>query len=148
VQAALKSRGRRNGKKRISIKLSRLVPCKQLCCPQQAVISISSKTWNRYACPVHPQVRDNLNLHPQNAISAAIKASKKADPSETEKGVPLAPSAKDLNPWYSEKLKERQTDEGEIDDRRCLSFVNSLGVISSYGFIETVTQHGNPYMTP
>ncbi|KAG5637598.1 hypothetical protein H0H81_003989 [Sphagnurus paluster] len=39
-------------------------------------------------------------------IAAAIKATKKAEPAETEKGVPLAPSAKDLKPWYSERRSE------------------------------------------
>ena len=54
----------------------------------------------------------------QNAIAAAVKATRKADPSETDKGVPLAPSAKDLKPWYSEKRKESQNDEEEPDERR------------------------------
>ena len=34
---------------------------------------------------------------------AAIKATKKVTPAETEKGIPLAPLAKDLKPWYSER---------------------------------------------
>ena len=37
---------------------------------------------------------------------AAIKATKKVTPAETEKGIPLAPSAKDLKPWYSEGARE------------------------------------------
>ncbi|KAF9455945.1 hypothetical protein BDZ94DRAFT_1178865 [Collybia nuda] len=58
-----------------------------------------------------------------NAISAAIKATKKVDPAETEKGVPLAPSAKDLKPWYSERNKEML--EETADERR-------LGVCFAY----------------
>ncbi|KAF8236867.1 hypothetical protein L208DRAFT_1356852 [Tricholoma matsutake] len=58
------------------------------------------------------------NLHQQNAIATAIKATKKADPSETDKGVPLAPSAKDLKPWYSEKRTDSNYNEEEPDERR------------------------------
>jgi hypothetical protein len=36
--------------------------------------------------------------------------SKKADPVETEKGVPLAPSAKDLKPWYVANNVEQDQD--------------------------------------
>ncbi|KAF8139615.1 hypothetical protein EV363DRAFT_1151589 [Boletus edulis] len=44
-------------------------------------------------------------------------------PSEAEKGVPLAPSAKDLNPWYSDKARDRgQLVEDEKDERRDLRF--------------------------
>jgi len=43
-----------------------------------------------------------------------VKA-KKALPEETDKGVALAPSAKDLNPWYSDS-KQKELDEN--DDRR------------------------------
>ncbi|KAG6917272.1 hypothetical protein DXG01_003220 [Tephrocybe rancida] len=50
------------------------------------------------------------------SISAAIRATKKVEPAETEKGVPLAPSAKDLNPWYSERNKDKK--EETMDDRR------------------------------
>jgi hypothetical protein len=43
----------------------------------------------------------------------AIRATKKTAQLEAEKGVPLAPSAKDLKPWYSEhdKGNEHQKDE-------------------------------------
>jgi len=41
---------------------------------------------------------------------------KKPD-TETEKGVPLAPSEKDLKPWYSEKGKGRTLDEMDKDMR-------------------------------
>ncbi|KAF8439307.1 hypothetical protein L210DRAFT_3480679 [Boletus edulis BED1] len=49
----------------------------------------------------------------------AMRATKKTSPSEAEKGVPLAPSAKDLNPWYSDKARDRgQLVEDEKDERR------------------------------
>lgn len=34
---------------------------------------------------------------------------------ETDKGVALAPSAKDLNPWYSDRNRDRETGGGEPD---------------------------------
>ncbi|KAF4568289.1 hypothetical protein EYR40_010313 [Pleurotus pulmonarius] len=57
----------------------------------------------------------------QSQISAAIRSSskKKADAVETDKGVPLAPSAKDLNPWYSSKNDDsRPVDEAEEGRRK------------------------------
>ncbi|KAJ7268506.1 hypothetical protein C8J57DRAFT_1325319 [Mycena rebaudengoi] len=51
-----------------------------------------------------------------NAIASAIKSTKKADPVETDRGVPLAPSAKDLKPWYTEKTLD--PDEEVIDEKR------------------------------
>ncbi|KAG9217832.1 hypothetical protein CCMSSC00406_0005202 [Pleurotus cornucopiae] len=57
----------------------------------------------------------------QSQMSAAIRSSskKKADPVETDKGVPLAPSAKDLNPWYSSKNDHsRPVDEAEEGRRK------------------------------
>ncbi len=63
----------------------------------------------------------------QTSIAGAIQRSREADKlakrggkdgkaQEDEKGIPLAPSAKDLKPWYSSKdiNPEKQTD----DDRR------------------------------
>jgi hypothetical protein len=35
------------------------------------------------------------------------------EPAEVDKGVPLAPSAKDLKPWYSEKSHERNQEVAE-----------------------------------
>ena len=40
---------------------------------------------------------------------------------ETDKGVPLAPSEKDLKPWYSEKGKGRMTDDMDNDMRYLLT---------------------------
>ncbi|KAK0478381.1 hypothetical protein IW261DRAFT_1565359 [Armillaria novae-zelandiae] len=50
----------------------------------------------------------------QNAIITAVRSTKKAEPKETDKGVPLAPSAKDLRPWYSERNRDR--DNTEVDE--------------------------------
>ena len=50
---------------------------------------------------------------------AAIKATKKVTPDETEKGVPLAPLAKDLKPWYSERTREQPAEEVQ-DEKRCV----------------------------
>ena len=49
---------------------------------------------------------------------AAIKATKKVTPAETEKGVLLTPSAKDLKPWYSECTWE-PAEEAE-DEKWCI----------------------------
>jgi hypothetical protein len=56
----------------------------------------------------------------QSSLMAAIKATKKVTPDETEKGVPLAPSAKDLKPWYSERTREQPAEEVQ-DEKRCVS---------------------------
>jgi hypothetical protein len=45
----------------------------------------------------------------------STKGNKPAD--ETDKGVPLAPSEKDLKPWYSEKGKGRMLDDMDNDMR-------------------------------
>ncbi|KAK7060153.1 hypothetical protein VNI00_000917 [Paramarasmius palmivorus] len=50
----------------------------------------------------------------QNAIAAASIRSKKP-PAETEKGIPLAPSKKDLNPWYSSNGNASRSKDGEED---------------------------------
>lgn len=47
----------------------------------------------------------------------SVRASKKATQLEAEKGVPLAPSAKDLNPWYSERDKGQESQEDEKSKR-------------------------------
>ncbi|KAJ3771612.1 hypothetical protein FB446DRAFT_96110 [Lentinula raphanica] len=52
----------------------------------------------------------------QNAIVAAAKASKKALPAETDKGIALAPSVKDLNPWYSGSSNHKE--EENVDKRK------------------------------
>ena len=51
---------------------------------------------------------------------AAIKATKKVTPDESEKGVPLAPLAKDLKPWYSERAREQPAAEEVQDEKRCV----------------------------
>lgn len=47
----------------------------------------------------------------------SVRATKKTTQLETEKGVPLAPSAKDLNPWYSERDKGKEHEEDEKSKR-------------------------------
>ncbi|TFK81345.1 hypothetical protein K466DRAFT_502299 [Polyporus arcularius HHB13444] len=59
---------------------------------------------------VHMPVRSTKNQNLKGPAGAAAAA-------ESEKGVPLAPSAKDLNPWYSDKDRERTFKETD-DDRR------------------------------
>ncbi|KAG1764336.1 hypothetical protein EDD22DRAFT_883923 [Suillus occidentalis] len=49
----------------------------------------------------------------QQEMITSVRASKKATQLEAEKGVPLAPSAKDLNPWYSERDKGQESQEDE-----------------------------------
>ncbi|KAG1724554.1 hypothetical protein EDB19DRAFT_310075 [Suillus lakei] len=53
----------------------------------------------------------------QQEMITAIRATKKTTQLETEKGVPLAPSAKDLKPWYSERDKEKEHQEDEKSER-------------------------------
>ena len=52
----------------------------------------------------------------------SIKKGAGQPPVESEKGIALAPSAKDLNPWYSEKDPEgsRETDEDKRYVPRCI----------------------------
>ncbi|KAJ7431660.1 hypothetical protein B0H11DRAFT_1666850, partial [Mycena galericulata] len=52
-----------------------------------------------------------------NAIATAIRSAKKMEPVETERGFPLAPPAKDLNPWYTERAKPNP-DEEVVDEKR------------------------------
>ncbi|KAF9262465.1 hypothetical protein L218DRAFT_406813 [Marasmius fiardii PR-910] len=54
----------------------------------------------------------------QNAITAAVRASKQATTSESEKGIALAPSSKDLNPWYSDKNRKQGVFDDEDEGRR------------------------------
>jgi hypothetical protein len=58
---------------------------------------------------------------------------------ETDKGVPLAPSEKDLKPWYSDKGKGRMLDEMD-NDMRCAS---KPRVVSSRQ--EYLTPHTRPH---
>ncbi|ESK93597.1 hypothetical protein Moror_1603 [Moniliophthora roreri MCA 2997] len=54
----------------------------------------------------------------QSAIAAAasIRSKKPGAPDETEKGIPLAPSKKDLSPWYSSNGKSSRGKDGEEED--------------------------------
>ncbi|KAJ7495377.1 hypothetical protein FB451DRAFT_365570 [Mycena latifolia] len=52
------------------------------------------------------------------AIATAIRATttKKTEPVETDRGFPLAPAAKDLNPWYTQRAAD--PDEEPLDEKR------------------------------
>ncbi|KAJ6570996.1 hypothetical protein DFH09DRAFT_1261118 [Mycena vulgaris] len=52
-----------------------------------------------------------------NAIATAIRTTKKNEPVETDRGFPLAPSAKDLKPWYTEQ-RAANPDEEVVDEKR------------------------------
>ncbi|KAF8200575.1 hypothetical protein K438DRAFT_1933089 [Mycena galopus ATCC 62051] len=52
-----------------------------------------------------------------NVIATTIRTAKKTEPVETERGVLLAPSAKDLRPWYTES-RTAKPDEAEADEKR------------------------------
>ena len=77
---------------------------------------------------------------------AAIKATKKVTPAETEKGVPLAPSAKDLKPWYSERTREPVEDVQ--DDKRCVSVLETVQFNGpqNYAYSENETNPENMFM--
>ena len=53
----------------------------------------------------------------QQETIVSTKVNKPA--TETDKGIPLAPSEKDLKPWYSEKGKGRLVDDMD-KDMRCV----------------------------
>lgn len=54
----------------------------------------------------------------QSSIETAIKAARKAPVVETERGVALAPSAKDMKPWYSERSSEPGSSDIPEDKRK------------------------------
>ncbi|KAL4071158.1 hypothetical protein V8B97DRAFT_506316 [Scleroderma yunnanense] len=60
----------------------------------------------------------------QQEFVIAARANKKSTTSEADKGVPLAPSAKDLNPWYTDKSRDhanvglKNDDVNDQDKRR------------------------------
>ena len=57
----------------------------------------------------------------QNAVATAMKLTKQAkESSETDKGVPLAPSAKDLNPWYIAQDRGASSEDEALEKRRCV----------------------------
>ncbi|KIM47302.1 hypothetical protein M413DRAFT_23522 [Hebeloma cylindrosporum] len=64
-----------------------------------------------------PTTNGHINLFEDleiNAMVAAVKVAKKTT-ADTEKGFALAPSAKDLKPWYSERTKDQPE---EIEDEK------------------------------
>jgi len=57
-------------------------------------------------CPSRRASRYLILILCQQELIIAARANKKSDTSEADKGVPLAPSAKDLNPWYVDKNRD------------------------------------------
>lgn len=55
--------------------------------------------------------------------------STKNAPPETEKGIPLAPSQKDLKPWYSDRSNDKGKDRDEA--RECVRYPWSLACTES-----------------
>ncbi|KAJ8519595.1 hypothetical protein ONZ45_g3488 [Pleurotus djamor] len=64
----------------------------------------------------HINLFEDLEHGAMEAIARSSK--KKADPAETDKGVPLAPSSKDLNPWYSSRKSGEQSHDDGDEERR------------------------------
>ncbi|KAJ7665000.1 hypothetical protein B0H17DRAFT_1091082 [Mycena rosella] len=53
-----------------------------------------------------------------NAIATTIRTTKKTESAETDRGFPLAPSAKDLKPWYIERAKNPEEEEEVVNEKR------------------------------
>ncbi|KAH0589940.1 hypothetical protein J132_06358 [Termitomyces sp. J132] len=87
-----------------------------------------------------------------DSIAAAIRATRKAEPVETDKGVPLAPSEKDLKPWYSERRKNE--DEETTDERRkrdaARKFVHDplTSITKELASLSSVSSSSNPNRRP
>lgn len=79
-------------------------------------MSICSKIWRRYALCAILALDAEVLKYLQQEMILSTKVKKPA--AETEKGVPLAPSEKDLKPWYSDKGKGRTVDDMD-NDKRC-----------------------------
>ncbi|EGN94232.1 hypothetical protein SERLA73DRAFT_188867 [Serpula lacrymans var. lacrymans S7.3] len=88
-----------------------------------AIISGGSSSAQSSSLPTskgHINLFEDIELHAQVTMT---RASKKTEAQlEAEKGVPLAPSAKDLKPWYSERSHERNKEPEEEKQARDLAF--------------------------
>jgi hypothetical protein len=109
-------------------------------------ISISLKIWNCEHPSVHPYT-SLINLE-QPSIPRSTK-SKSTDPVETEKGVPLVPSAKDLRPWYatndSELDRESEKDKEGWDGRTYVSLHYIFSsIVSTYALYSVPIQETRP----
>lgn len=78
-----------------------------------ADISIYLRIWNGHVASRNTQTFPLTVVTAQQSISA-IRSTKAPAP-ETDKGFALAPSAKDLNPWYSDRNHEKNR---ELEDGR------------------------------
>ncbi|KAJ7054277.1 hypothetical protein C8F01DRAFT_501521 [Mycena amicta] len=77
-----------------------------------------SQVENAHVAAVLPTTAGHINFFEdleQNAIPSTMRTTKKTEPVETDRGVPLAPSAKDLKPWYTERNKE---EDEPMDEKR------------------------------
>ena len=61
-----------------------------------------------------------------------VRSTKKVPPEESEKGIALAPSAKDLNPWYSDRDHERTRERETGEDKRCVFRVSRVHSLASF----------------
>ncbi|KAJ7690260.1 hypothetical protein B0H17DRAFT_856829, partial [Mycena rosella] len=61
-----------------------------------------------------------------NAIATAIRTTKKTESVETDRGFPLAPSAKDLKPWYTERAKNPEEEEEVVNEKRYVSLYPTI----------------------
>ncbi|KAI6146762.1 hypothetical protein BKA82DRAFT_9562 [Pisolithus tinctorius] len=80
--------------------------------------SLTSATGTGIGTGKHINLFEDLE---QQELIISARASKKTTQSELEKGVPLAPSAKDLNPWYADKRASKRTEaenENDQDEKR------------------------------
>ncbi|KAI6146822.1 hypothetical protein BKA82DRAFT_160021 [Pisolithus tinctorius] len=80
--------------------------------------SLTSATGTGIGTGKHINLFEDLE---QQELIISARASKKTTQSEIDKGVPLAPSAKDLNPWYADKRASKRTEaenENDQDEKR------------------------------
>ena len=79
-----------------------------------------------------PALDTEVLMHSQQEMILSTKVQKPA--AETDKGVPLAPSEKDLKPWYSDKGKGRMLDDMDNDMRYALKprAVSAVGILTSH----------------
>ncbi|KAF7289892.1 hypothetical protein MIND_01363900 [Mycena indigotica] len=85
--------------------------------------AMAIRTQNVETGAVLPTTNGHINFFEdleQSSIAASIRTAtkKKGEATETDRGVPLAPSAKDLNPWYIEPAKKGEDDDDEVVDEK------------------------------
>ena len=90
------------------------------------------KIWRRYVVCAIPALDTEVLMHSQQEMILSTKVQKPT--AETDKGVPLAPSEKDLKPWYSDKGKGRMLDDMDNDMRYAFKprVVSTVGILTSH----------------